>query len=155
MSLNRYWLVACCLLLLGLPGKQLFASGSSLTTNDDAEVLMVAREFLDAPDRIQSTKIDDLCARLPKSAQRHQLALVSWALLRPTGIEETSRSKNLEALFWLAFRSLCRPTEKSVALRVIDDSQLKSGDLALALELLYRDDDVGRRRELERRGLGK
>lgn len=151
---NAYFiLIACGLSLVDLTGGKLFASPDEKPNAEDLTVLRVAEQCLDLQNAAELGKKNDLSVALPKAVQRHQLALVSWALLRPTGVEETARSKNLEAMFWLAFRSLCNPAEKALALKVIDDCQLKSGDLTLALELLFRNDEAGRRLELKKRGI--
>jgi len=141
----------CCLLFLNAAVVR--AVSPDPTNAEDSSVLRLAGQFIASRNAPHFVNAHDLSERLPKPIQRYQLALVAWALLRPTGVQETKRSKNLEAMFWLAFRSLCQAKEKAFARRVIDDCQLKSGDLALALELLYRDDDSGLRSELKRRGI--
>lgn len=153
--LGRHALVAIAIFsVFGVLRGSAFGSNNEKLAAGDIAVLQAVKESLLSPTWVKSPEAGQLLIKkLPSALQRYRLALVCWSLLRPTGPEESDRSRLLEATFWLSVRTLSESSDKNLVRKLIDDCHLQSGELLQALEFLYHGDEDGLRAELRRRGI--
>jgi hypothetical protein len=142
------------LLMVSLAKPSGSASGNEKVSERDIAVLKTAEKILLSSGIGVSARAPEFIGKqLPNAIQRYRLALICWSLMRPKGVEETQRSRVLDATFWASVRSLSGLNDQIFVRRLIDDCRMQSGELLQALEVLHAGDEQGLREELRSRGV--